>query len=104
MNASGRDGGGRAGGRWRLLLFVAGITPAAERALGNLKRICDQHLVDRYALEVVDIRQHTEMAEQEQIVAVPMLVRQSPPPRRKIIGDFSQTDKVLVGLDLEPDR
>jgi len=88
--------------RWELRLYVAGMTPAAARALSNLKKICEEHLEGRFALEVVDLLEHPSLAEGEQIFAVPTLVRKLPPPLRKIVGDFTKTEKVLVGLDIRP--
>lgn len=87
---------------WNLRLYVAGMTPAARRALDNVKKICDEHLANRYTIEVIDLLEHPQLAEGEQIIAVPTLVRHLPPPVRKIIGDLSLTEKVLVGLDIRP--
>lgn len=88
--------------RWHLRLYVAGMTPTARRAFESIKKICEEHLADRYSIEVVDLLENPQLAEGDQILAVPTLVRQLPPPVRKIIGDLSATEKVLVGLDLKP--
>lgn len=90
--------------RWNLRLYVAGMTPAAHRAFESIRKICEEHLANRYSIEIVDLLQNPQLAEGEQIVAVPTLVRQLPPPVRKIIGDLSATEKVLVGLDIKPKK
>jgi circadian clock protein KaiB len=87
---------------WELRLYVAGQTPKAITALKNLKRICEEHLAGQYDIEVVDLLKTPQLAKGDQIVAVPTLVRKLPEPVRKIIGDLSNTEKVLVGLDLRP--
>ncbi len=86
--------------QWTLILYIAGMTPAAKRAQANIVSICEQHLAGRYSLEVIDLFERPEMAEGRQIVAVPTLVRKMPPPIRKIIGDLSNTEKVVWGLDM----
>ncbi len=86
---------------FKLRLFVAGQTPKSSRALENLKVLCEQRLKDRYEIEVVDLLEHPHMARGNQIVAVPTLEIQLPQEVRKIIGDLSNTDRVLVGLDLQ---
>jgi circadian clock protein KaiB len=88
--------------RWELRLYVAGQTPKSIQAFGNLKRICEEHLKGRYRIEVVDLLQNPTLARGDQILAVPTLVRKLPPPVKKIIGDFSNTERVLVGLNLRP--
>ncbi len=88
--------------KWILRLYIAGMTPAAETALANIKAICTQHLDNSYSIEVIDLLKQPALAEGDQIFAVPTLVRQLPPPLRKIIGDLSNTEKVVVGLDLKP--
>jgi circadian clock protein KaiB len=85
---------------WELRLYVAGQTPMSIEALANLKRICEEHLRGRYRIEVVDLLLNPTLARGDQILAVPTLVRQLPPPVKKIIGDFSNMERVLVGLDL----
>ena len=86
---------------WELRLYVAGQTPKSIAALANLKRICDEHLTHRYHIEIIDLVRHPELARRDQILAIPTLVRNLPPPIKKIIGDLSNTEKVLVGLDVE---
>src|SRR5512146_2212747 len=83
-----------------LRLYIAGQTPKCMRAFTNLKRICEEHLADRYRIEIIDLLQNPQLARGDQIVAVPTLVRQLPEPVKKIIGDLSNTERVLVGLDL----
>ena len=88
--------------KWILKLYIAGMTPTARRALANLQAICEEHMAGSYSLEVIDLVESPTLEDGEQIFAVPTLVRQLPPPLRKIIGDFSDTEKVLVGLDIKP--
>jgi circadian clock protein KaiB len=85
---------------WELRLYVAGQTPKSVEAFSNLKRICEEHLRGRYRIEVIDLLQNPTLARGDQILALPTLVRQLPPPVKKIIGDFSNAERVLVGLDL----
>jgi circadian clock protein KaiB len=87
---------------WELRLYVAGQTPLSVEAFNNLKRICEEHLHGRYRIEVVDLLVNPTLARGDQILAVPTLVRQLPPPVKKIIGDFSNSERVLVGLNLKP--
>jgi len=87
---------------WTLRLYVAGQTPRSLVALANLKQLCEQYLAKRYTIEVVDLVQNPQLARGDQILAIPTLVRKLPVPMRKIIGDLSDTDRVLVGLDLRP--
>lgn len=87
-----------------LRLYVAGQTPKCVRAFENLKRLCDEYLVGRYHIEMVDLLQNPQLARGDQILAVPTLVRRLPEPIKKIIGDLSNTERVLVGLDLRPAR
>ena len=87
---------------WALRLYVAGQTPKCITAFANLKKLCEEHLQGRYDIEIVDLLKQPQLARGEQIVAVPTLVRKLPPPMRKIIGDLSNTERVLVGLDLRP--
>ncbi len=86
--------------RWQLRLYVAGTTPNSRRALENLRRICEERLAGKYDLEVIDLLEHPQLAAEHQILAVPTLVRKMPEPLRKLIGDLSSTEEVLVGLDL----
>jgi circadian clock protein KaiB len=83
-----------------LRLYVTGQTPRSVSAIENMRRICAEHLSDRYTLEVIDIYQHPEACQQQQIIAAPTLIKVLPHPLRRIIGDLSNTEKVLVGLDL----
>ena len=83
-----------------LRLYVAGQTAKSLQAFANLKRICEEHLDGKYKIEVVDLMKHPELAKGDQIFAIPTLVRKLPEPVRKIIGDLSNTERVLVGLDL----
>ena len=87
-----------------LRLYVAGQTPKCIRAFANLKRICEEYLAGRYHIEMVDLLQNPQLARGDQILAVPTLVRRLPEPIKKIIGDLSNTERVLVGLDLRPAR
>jgi circadian clock protein KaiB len=87
---------------WELRLYVAGMTPTSIRAFENLKRICEEHLQGAYRIQVVDLLERPTLARGDQIVAVPTLVRRLPTPVKKIIGDLSNTERVLVGLDLRP--
>jgi circadian clock protein KaiB len=87
---------------WELRLYVAGQTPKALAAFTNLKKICEEHLAGKYRIEVIDLLENPRLAHGDQIVALPTLVRKLPPPMRKIIGDLSNTERVLVGLDLRP--
>jgi|SRR5690606_6716118 len=86
--------------KWELLLYIAGYTPKAVLALDNLKKYCEEHLKDQYSIEVIDLLIHPQLAEGDQIVAVPTLVRKLPEPIRKIIGNLSNKEKVLVGLNI----
>ena len=87
---------------WDLKLYVAGQTPKSMTALANLKRMCEEHLQGRYRIEVIDLVQNPQLAKDYQILAIPTLVRRLPEPfRRRIIGDLSNSERVLVGLDLQ---
>ena len=88
--------------RWDLRLYVAGQTARAIAAFANLQKICEEHVPGQYRIEVIDLLKHPQLARGDQILAVPTLVRKLPEPVRKIIGDLSNTEKVLVGLDLRP--
>jgi len=85
---------------WELRLYVAGQTPKSLTAFANLKQICEEHLANKYRIEVIDLLVNPQLAQGDQIVAVPTLVRNLPTPMRKIIGDLSNTERVLVGLQL----
>jgi circadian clock protein KaiB len=90
------------GRTWRLRLYVAGQTPKSLTAFANLKRICEDHLRGRYRIEVIDLLEQPSLSRGDQILAIPTLVRRLPTPVRKIIGDLSDTERVLIGLDLRP--
>ena len=88
--------------KYCLQLYVTGSTPKSIRAITNIKRICETHLKGRYTLEVVDIYQQPALAKKEQIIAAPTLIKRLPLPLRKFIGDMTNTDRILIGLDLPP--
>ena len=87
---------------WELRLYVAGKTPKSITALRNLRKYCETHLKGLYTIEVIDLLEHPQLAEGDQIFAIPTLVRKVPEPIRKIIGDLSNEEKVLVGLNIRP--
>lgn len=87
---------------WELRLYIAGRSPKSVTALANIKRVCEEQMKGRYRLEVIDLLKHPKLAAQDQILAIPTLVRRLPPPLRKLIGDLSQSDRIVVGLDLRP--
>jgi circadian clock protein KaiB len=87
---------------WELRLYIAGQTPRSVIAFANLKRRCEEHLPGRYKIEVIDLMQHPQLAAGDQIVAIPTLVRKLPEPLRRIVGDLSNTERALVGLQLRP--
>jgi circadian clock protein KaiB len=87
---------------WELRLYVAGQSKKSLTALANLQRLCDEHLAGKYRLEVVDLLREPQLAAGDQILAIPTLVRKLPSPIKKIIGDLSNTERALVGLDLRP--
>lgn len=95
-------------GKYVLRLFIAGMTAKSSRAVANIKEICEKDLEDRYDLEVIDIYQQPALAKGEQVIAAPTLIKKLPLPLRRFIGDLSDTERLLVGLDLrpkeEPDR
>jgi circadian clock protein KaiB len=99
-------GRSRANGRpaklWQLRLYVAGQTPKSQTAFENLKQICENHLKGLYRIQVIDLLEKPHLSKGDQILALPTLVRKLPQPIRKIIGDLSDTERVLVGLDLRP--
>jgi circadian clock protein KaiB len=86
---------------WNLRLYVAGQTPKSLAAFANLKKICEEKLAGKYSIEVIDLLENPQLAKGDQILAIPTLVRKLPVPVRKIIGDLSNTERVLVGLDLK---
>src|SRR6188508_1122923 len=87
---------------WQLRLYVAGQTPKSLTAFANLKRICEEHLAGEFEIEVIDLLENPRLAHDDQIIAIPTLVRKLPEPIRKIIGDLSDTERTLVGLQLRP--
>jgi circadian clock protein KaiB len=87
---------------WALRLYVAGQTPKCLTAFANLKRICEEHLDGQYEIEIIDLLENPRLAREDQILAIPTLVRKLPQPLRKIIGDLSNSERVLVGLDIQP--
>jgi circadian clock protein KaiB len=87
---------------WELRLYVAGQTPKSVKAFENLKRMCEEHLPGRYRIEVVDLLENPRLAKEDEIVAIPTLVRKLPDPIRRVIGDLSNVEKALVGLQLRP--
>ena len=88
--------------KWDLRLYTAGQSPKSLAALANLKRVCEEHLAGRYSIEVVDLLKNPRLAKDDQIVAIPTLVRKLPEPLRRIVGDLSDTERTLVGLRLKP--
>jgi circadian clock protein KaiB len=89
---------------WELRLYVAGQTPKSITAFSNLKKVCEEHLAGKYRINIIDLLKNPQLAEGDQIVAIPTLVRALPEPVRKIIGDLSNTERVLVGLQLLPSK
>ena len=89
---------------WELRLYVAGNAPKSRAAFENLSRLCEEHLAGRYRIEVIDLLQNPQLAEGDQIVAIPTLVRMLPEPLCKIVGDLSNSERMLVGLQLRPAR
>ena len=87
---------------WELRLYIAGQTPRSVAAFSNLKKLCEEHLPGRYKIEVIDLMKHPQLAAGDQIVAIPTLVRKLPEPLRRIVGDLSNTERTLVGLQLRP--
>jgi circadian clock protein KaiB len=90
----------KTGVEYVLRLFITGATPNSVRAVTNIKQICEDHLKDRYSLEIIDVYQQQKVAEQEQLIALPLLIKKCPLPERRMIGDLSDTGKVLKGLGL----
>ena len=88
--------------KYELRLYIAGKTQRSVTALTNLKKYCEEHLKDQYSIEIIDLLLHPQLAEGDQILAIPTLVKKVPEPVRKIIGDLSNKEKVLVGLDIRP--
>jgi circadian clock protein KaiB len=88
--------------RYVLRLYITGMTPRSQQALRNIEKVCREHLADRFELEVIDIYQQPQLAKDDQIIAVPTLVKKLPSPLRRLIGDLSQEERILMGLDLKP--
>lgn len=96
------DTKGSESGVWLLRLYIAGQTPKSVRSIANLRKICETHMKGKYSIEVVDLMEHPEVGREDQILAIPTLVRRLPEPITKIIGDLSDVEKVLVGLSITP--
>ena len=90
--------------KYFLRLYVSGLTPRSQTAIKNIKKICEEHLNGRYDLEVIDVYQKTVLAKGEQIIAAPTLIKKLPLPLRRFIGDLSDSEKILLGLDLRPKK
>lgn len=88
-------------GTWDLKIYVAGETEKSRTAIANLQKVCEEHLKGRYHIEVIDLLKHPRLAAEEQIFAIPTVIRKLPEPLRKLVGDLSATEKVLVGLDIK---
>ena len=88
--------------KWELRLYTAGQSPKSIAALANLKRVCEEHLAGRYSIEVVDLLKNPRLAKDHEIIAIPTLVRKLPEPLRRLVGDLSDTERTLVGLQLRP--
>ncbi|HVG22247.1 MAG TPA: circadian clock KaiB family protein [Blastocatellia bacterium] len=88
--------------KYLLKLYITGLTPRSERAIANLRRICEEELASQYEMVIIDILERPQLAEDEKILATPMLIKQLPPPLRRNIGDLSDAEKVILGLDLQP--
>ncbi|MEO5356964.1 MAG: circadian clock protein KaiB [Nitrospirae bacterium YQR-1] len=89
-------------GNYILKLYITGKTPKSERAITNLKNLCEVELQNQYEMVIIDVLERPQLAEDEKILATPTLIKELPPPLRRIIGDLSDTEKVLLGLDLQP--
>lgn len=95
------DGEPSADGQWALRLYVAGQSPKSVTALNNLRRLCEQHIPGMYSIEVIDLLKNPQLAQVDQILAIPTLVRKIPEPMRRVIGDLSDAERTLIGLDLQ---
>lgn len=102
IGIQGPNAGGGDLSKYLLRLFVTGASPRTTIAVANLKRICEQELEGRYELEIIDVLEHPEMAEEERILATPTLIKSLPLPLRRVIGDLSDKEKVLLGLEVHP--
>ena len=94
----------RDGAKYVLRLYVTGMTPKSTLAIANVRKLCEKHLADRYELKVIDIYQQPQLAKEEQIIATPTLIKELPLPLRRLIGDMSDTERFLVGIDLQPNH
>jgi circadian clock protein KaiB len=94
----------KAAKEWQLKIYVAGETDKSRKAIENLRKVCEEYLKGQYEIEVVDLMKHPQLAAKEQIFAVPTVVRKLPEPLKKLIGDLSVSEKVLVGLDIKPKK
>jgi len=103
-NSRAKKDGEAKNGFFELRLYVAGQTPRSIKAFDNLKKLCELHLAGKYTIEVIDLMMNPQLAKGDQILALPTLVRKLPEPIRKIIGDLSDTERVLVGLDVRPSK
>lgn len=101
-DAVGGDDSMEGGEKWLLTLYIAGLTPKSVKALANLRKICEEYLAGAYEIDIVDLTVCPDRGKNDQILAIPTLVRKLPPPLVKIIGDLSNTEKVLVGLSISP--
>ncbi|MFZ2405877.1 MAG: circadian clock KaiB family protein [Methylobacter sp.] len=90
--------------KYHLKLYITGQTPRSESAIQNLRKICEENLDAKYEIEIIDILERPQLAEDERILATPTLIKSLPPPLRRLIGDLSETEKVLVGLDIRPPK
>jgi len=86
---------------YQLRLYIAGASPNSNRAINNIRIFCEDHLKDRYQLEIIDVYQQPQIASKEQVIALPLLIKSSPPPFKRLIGDMSDTARVIKGLDLD---
>lgn len=100
MKEWGQQDADQKGSEYVFRLFITGSTPNSMRAIGNIREICETHLPGRYSLEIIDVYQQPALAQQEQLIALPLLIKKMPLPERKLIGDMSETTKVLKILDL----
>jgi circadian clock protein KaiB len=98
--AAGRDGKSGGDAQWNLRLYVAGQSPKSVTAVNNLKRLCEHHLPGQYTIEVIDLLKNPQLAQVDQILAIPTLVRKLPEPMKRVIGDLSDTERTMVGLDM----
>ena len=92
------------GGKYVLKLYITGMTPRSQQAIANIKKICEEHLAGRYELQIIDVYQQPVLARGEQIIAAPTLIKKLPEPLRRFIGDMSNTERILLGLDLRPKK